>query len=258
MTNLIEPEVNKATIFQKILAWIIDFWIIFFLMIILIFLVLGSNFMDKYGETSVKIVLLFALIVGIILFFSKDSYKGISIGRWIMGTMVRNDLNKQHASFISLFIRNIFTIIWPVELIILIIKHNSKRIGDNVTKTVVLKNPIKTKLYYKLGAIILFVIGLYLFAEYYGEAMVKNTIAYNMTIECIEQGEVILEKTGGVDEYIGKEMTVTADLDTMKVEFEFNVNGKENNVLANIFLEKSPYKDWVIKEIKVKELNEDH
>lgn len=64
------------------------------------------------------------------LFFCKDGFTGQSLGEKIFGLRVVHD-NRQVAP-LRAFVRNIFYVIWPLELIILVVAK--KRIGDVVSK----------------------------------------------------------------------------------------------------------------------------
>lgn len=113
---------------------------------------------------SCLLILLSVLLPGFILYFAKDSYQGISLGKWIMGIMVRdqNNLNKV-PSFGRLFLRNLFLIIWPIEFLILATNKQNKRLGDTLTKAVVLKNPIRSSKSSRIIALISVVILFFVF-----------------------------------------------------------------------------------------------
>jgi uncharacterized RDD family membrane protein YckC len=73
-------------------------------------------------------------LVGFALYFLKDSFDGRSIGKRIMKLQVVDSKMGKAASPIQCFIRNIFIIIWPIEVIIVLF-NTEKRIGDRVAGT---------------------------------------------------------------------------------------------------------------------------
>ena len=250
MKNKNEQTFEKTSRIRRIAACIIDLLVMTFLMIGIAAIALGYDFIDKYEISYIHTVLLLILISGLILYFSKDSYRGISVGRWIMGIMVRNESDNQVPSYIRLFIRNLFTIIWPVEFIVLLVNDDKKRIGDKVSETIVLRNPKKPKRIVRIGTLIFIGICFYFFANFYGGAIITNSEAYEITVDSISKNEKILEETGGILGYGGLKGSISVNDEIGKAEFIIKVIGKENDVVVNVYLEKEPNQKWVIKEMK--------
>ena len=71
----------KSSRKRRITAFIIDHFVITFLMISIVFISLGPNFMDQNNPSKMMTTILFVMIHGFILYFAKDSLKGISIGK---------------------------------------------------------------------------------------------------------------------------------------------------------------------------------
>ena len=110
----------KSSRKRRIAAFVIDHFVMTFLMVSLVFIALGPNFMDENNMSKMTITMLAAMLPGLLLYFAKESINGISAGKWIMGIMVRDE-NKQNEipSFGRLLLRNLFFIVWPVEFIVL-------------------------------------------------------------------------------------------------------------------------------------------
>ena len=138
----------KSSRKRRIAAFIIDHFVMTFLMVSIVFIALGSNFIDENSPGKMTTIMLSVMIPGFLLYFAKDSLGGVSVGKWIMGIMVRDENNPNEIpSFGRLFLRNLFIIIWPVEFIVLATNDQKKRLGDRIAKTIVVKNPNKpTKL----------------------------------------------------------------------------------------------------------------
>jgi len=73
-------------------------------------------------------------LVGFALYFCKDCINGRSIGKRALKLQVVEKSSGNVASPIRCFIRNIFCVIWPIEVIITL-ANPSRRIGDMVAGT---------------------------------------------------------------------------------------------------------------------------
>ena len=134
---------------RRIAAFFIDHFVMTFLIVIIVFLVMGTNFMETNNFGNIATKMLLTMLFGFFLYFAKDSIKGVSFGKWTMGIMVRNENNPNEIpSFGRLLIRNLILIIWPIEFIILAVSKNKKRLGDELAKTIVVRNSNKTKIMY--------------------------------------------------------------------------------------------------------------
>jgi uncharacterized RDD family membrane protein YckC len=77
---------------------------------------------------------IFFLLFGLPLYFCKDSFNGRSVAKLILKHQVIDKKTRLAANPIKCFIRNIFIIIWPVEVIMVLINPSS-RLGDKVAGT---------------------------------------------------------------------------------------------------------------------------
>jgi len=75
----------------------------------------------------------FALI-GITLYFCKDCFNGRSIAKRMLKLQVVDFKTGQVASPLQCLVRDLFCIIWPVEMIVALV-NPSRRLGDYVAKT---------------------------------------------------------------------------------------------------------------------------
>src|SRR5258708_3059395 len=105
---------------RRIAAFIIDHFALTFLMVAVIFLALGPGYLDDNNGGKMALTMSAVMVPGFILYFAKDSINGISLGKWVMGIMVRDENDPQEIPSVGrLFIRNLFILIWPVEFIVL-------------------------------------------------------------------------------------------------------------------------------------------
>ena len=80
-------------------------------------------------------------LIGFAIYFCKDSIHGRSIAKRLLNLTVIDIKTGKSASPLKCFVRNIFCVIWPLEVFIVLFS-TSKRIGDFVAGTKVINyNP---------------------------------------------------------------------------------------------------------------------
>lgn len=125
----------KAHWILRIVAFFIDHMFLVCMLWIAILTFLGSD-LDT-GEVIEHYKVLFRIILLIFAssYICKDLFNGLSIGRWLVGIVVRNE--HDYATIPSpfrLILRNLFILILPIEVLILVFNPNHKRIGDWLAK----------------------------------------------------------------------------------------------------------------------------
>lgn len=94
---------------------------------------IDSNFSRPFETFNLVMTL------GIIYYLLKDIYRGRSIGKRFVGIAIRDIENSNNIpGIIRLIIRNLTVLIWPFELIIMLLTN--RRIGDRIAKTIVIKS----------------------------------------------------------------------------------------------------------------------
>ena len=83
---------------------------------------------DLFGDMS------YVMLIGFAVYFCKDSINGRSPAKRILKLQVVDNSTGTVASPIKCFIRNIFCVLWPIEVIVALINPN-RRIGDFVAGT---------------------------------------------------------------------------------------------------------------------------
>jgi len=249
---MIDSNFIKSSRKRRIAAFLIDHFVITFLIVTILFLFFGEDLINGNNRRQIIPILLSALIPGFILYFAKDSYQGISIGKWIMGIMVRDEncLNKV-PTFGRLFLRNLFLIIWPIEFIILAINEQKKRLGDKVAKTVVLRNPIKYSKASRIMALISVVMLFFVFVFLTVGSTMKNSDAYKTAIEEIEKNEQLKTEIGTIVNY---GMIPSGNIKTEngygQALLEIKVIGKKGTIPVTVYLEKEQSGKWQLIEMQ--------
>lgn len=242
----------KSSRKRRIAAFIIDHVVLTFLMVSIVFIALGPNFMDESNPGKMETIMLFVMIPGFVLYFAKDSLKGISVGKWIMGIMVRDENNQNEPpSFGRLFLRNLFVIIWPVEFIVLATNDQKKRLGDKVANTVVVKNPNKPAKPPRISALIGVGVVFFAFVFFFVGGVMKNSDAYKVAIREIEMNEEILSETGGIKGY-GMMPTGSVSISNGQghAQLEIKVLGNEKDLKISVYLEKELNGRWQLIEMQ--------
>ena len=132
-----QKDVNVGT---RLVSMLIDHFamtmvaMVFFIPMIMSDLLSMFNLTHEHTEMDFGGTLFYVWLVGFALYFCKDTINGRSFGKRITKTQVVNNNTGQVASPLKCFIRNIFCVIWPVEVIVSLI-NPSRRIGDIVAGT---------------------------------------------------------------------------------------------------------------------------
>ena len=128
MEEEIKQKLRISSRKRRIAAFIIDHFAMTFLLVSIVFLSMGTSFLDNNDISKMTITMLTVIPIGFLIYFAKDSIKGISIGKWIMGIMIRDaDELNQVPSFGRLLIRNLLIIIWPIEFIVFALSQEKTR-----------------------------------------------------------------------------------------------------------------------------------
>ncbi|MFE5318385.1 RDD family protein [Paenibacillus sp. NPDC056579] len=128
----------------RFLAFLLDHLILSFVYsAVLIFLSWESLITPNESNFNKPFEIFYPLLaVTLLTSFMKDIFNGRSIGKRIFKLAVRDadNLNQVPNKF-RLFIRNIPLVIWPLEIILLLIIN--KRIGDLIARTQVIRTEHK-------------------------------------------------------------------------------------------------------------------
>ena len=251
MTENSEENYTLSSRKRRIAAFLIDHFTVTFLIVAIVFLSLGTNFMDENNFSNLATKMLPAMIVGFLIYFAKDSIRGISIGKWIMGIMVRDENNlTEIPSFGRLFIRNLFIIIWPIEFIVLAVSQEKKRLGDKTAKTIVVQNPNKPTKLPRILVLVAIGIAFFTFTFLFAGSAMKNSDAYKVAIMEIEQNEEILSETGGIKGY-GMMPTGNVNISNGngQAQLKIKVLGNEKDLNVGVYLTKEPNGEWELIEL---------
>ena len=240
-------ELTPASGTRRIAAFLVDHFVFYFF-IVAVFSFIPNGIWEHDWNTD-KLFMLTILVMAV--FFAKDSFRGISFGRWIMGIMVRDQNNTNNTPpFIALYFRNLLLCIWPIELITLWASRSKRRIGDMLFNTVVVENPQKAKRSTRILVLAISLAFCLLSAFYIAITGIKNTKVYDITITEISKNEEVNHIVGGIKEFgMVRQYNVQITNGCGHASLTIKVKGERQNIRVQAILHKEPGKEWELTEI---------
>ncbi|MCL2812026.1 MAG: RDD family protein [Clostridia bacterium] len=239
-----EERLQKADFKRRLVAFLIDHVILSLILVFGFFFYAG----DSITEAPEKMFSLFPMFMFVVFFAYclKDIFGGASIGKRIMGLVVRcNDNSELKPSPLKLFCRNIFSFLWPIELFM--IRRSKRKLGDNLSGTDVYYISRKTSRARIVAVgVVLFVF--FVSSVVLGVTMIiKNDASYQTAISYIEASEEIRNTVG---EITGYGFWVQGSLNTSphggNARYVIQVKGEDGDLPVAIWLERSRGTDWQI------------
>lgn len=127
----VEPSLKSRIL--SILIDLIGFGVTAIILIKIFFLVFSNHFIE------IKFSIFLALIITFVQ--TKDIISGKSFGKRVTGLVVKDANTGKDANEIQAFIRNLTLVVFPLELyFIFLAQLTSRRLGDVIANTVVVKN----------------------------------------------------------------------------------------------------------------------
>lgn len=121
---------------RRIIAVLIDFWLIGYvtsLSIYTVFFVIKTPWDTEFIQGVISLHSAMGL-TGLFIFLCKDTYKGLSVGKLLMGIRTVKTSGKK-LDFFSALLRNLSLLVWPIEALAIIINSKKRRLGDYLAAT---------------------------------------------------------------------------------------------------------------------------
>lgn len=150
----VKIQQTAATVLQRVVAWVIDYFVIMF-GIIVSGILLETIFFNTRNDIRTFFTIIFILVILMYPFWMELFNNGQSLGKMAMRIRVVC-LDGTKPSISAFFIRWITLMIdFCMGLAFIIFSKNSQRIGDLAAGTTVVKNPKKTRpdIFYALAYI---------------------------------------------------------------------------------------------------------
>jgi len=257
--------IRTTRVGERIVSFLIDHFIFtaVFVAMIMTSLISKNQFANIFGLALVFFV---PIVYGF-----KDIVDGRSIGKRAFSIGIRKSSNPDELpEKWRLFVRNLTLFIWPVEFLVMSFSQNGERLGDLLAGTIVVKldnipedensyleeyhlnneskpKESKNKIMKKVIIIsVIFVAVIALFSSSI-TMMLKNSAAYEKSMEVIESSSEVYELVGDVEGYgFMPSGSLNTSNDSGNAEFRIKVKGSTGNCNAYIKLVKEPGEQWQV------------
>ncbi|MDR2903788.1 MAG: RDD family protein [Clostridiales bacterium] len=239
---------DKAAIGTRVSAFVIDHILLSMLVTLPSILLIFKAVEDASSQVSALLTLFpLLMLAGFALYIAKDIIRGRSLGKLMLGIGVRNSEDPSEIPPVhKLFLRNIFLVIWPVELLVLLLSRDHKKLGDRIAGTDIycVKKPnVCLLIVAGILAMVLFVTVLF-FGIF---SILKNDASYKTAIGYIESNPAIADVAGEIEGYgflpMGSIQYVNG---YSEASYTITVDGSKEDIVVAIQLEKKPIGDWEI------------
>ena len=130
---------KEITAGSRIGSMLLDHIVMCFIIVILALPIVSLEFKDAFGENLSNAKdsfdwMMFIMIFGMSLYLNKDMIQGKSIAKRALKQEVIDIKTGQVATSLKCLIRNITIVLWPIEVIVVLI-NPSRRLGDLIAGT---------------------------------------------------------------------------------------------------------------------------
>ncbi|MEP6735764.1 MAG: RDD family protein [Chryseolinea sp.] len=239
-------SLQTASRSKRIGAFLIDHITIAFLMVAIIFLSIGPDFMSDDGMGHMMTTMISVMVPGMLVYIGKDSIGGISFGKWVIGLMVRDASNPDEVPTVGiLFVRNLLLVIWPIEFIVLASNADKRRLGDRIAKTIVVENPTRPKTAVMLAVCLTLGIAFFTFVFLFAGTAMKQSDAYKVAVKEIQQNEEIVKETGGIKGFGMMPMgNISISNGYGDAQLQIKVLGNDNDLDVSVHLTMESDGEW--------------
>lgn len=116
-------KVNDISVGKRLASMLLDH-IIMTVIIVVIF----SPFVELNSDYT------FAGFIALLMYFCKDSFGGQSVAKRALKLQILDSQTGDKANALKCFVRNMFCILWPIEVLITL-GNTSRRLGDRIAGT---------------------------------------------------------------------------------------------------------------------------
>lgn len=241
-----------ASRIRRIVAYLIDHTLAIVIGLFIAFSILK---LEIEGHSHEQIIVVISICISLIfaLIICKDVYRGVSVGKYMMNIAVRDNCDRERVlSIWRLIVRNIFLIIWPIELFLVIFAKDRRRLGDAAVGSVVITRETRNKYSRLVVAAFITIVALSAFIFIVVQS-IKRSDAYVVALTHIKTNVDIQEEAGGIDGYgaIPYGGIETVD-DEGKADLEIKVIGNDKNVWVRVILEKRSGEEWKVMSMSIK------
>lgn len=193
-----------ATSAKRVFAFVVDYSIVALILMGAHPLFLPVDW-DLISYNQVLVALVPVYILGLVIFILKDSIKGVSLGKALLNiqiTMVDENFSKP--DFYKLILRNLFIILFPIEIYLLLMDKHCRRLGDKYTGTMVIDHvrpPTVRQLTTKLVAVTLVFATLWMIFTLFRPVAIKKNSGYRVTEKAIQNSSDVNRVVGEIQSF---------------------------------------------------------
>lgn len=187
------------------------------------------------------------MIIGIVGYLIKDVFFGRSIGKLLFGLYVRRENDIEKIPRIHLLLaRNLLTLIWPIEFLVMLIDNDGKRLGDKLAKTQVIG--YKNKLVFRVITAGVLAFAIFVTTLIIGVTqIIRNDASFKTAVQYIEKQEGVKSIVGEIEGYGNFPLgSISANNDYGDAELSIKVKGKIKDLVVKVQLTKNPGSEWIV------------
>ncbi|RUS45836.1 cytochrome c oxidase assembly factor Coa1 family protein [Cohnella sp. AR92] len=242
-------QLQKPIILRRAGAFLIDHFILTFLLTSVVFLVMDFDHFDAFSMVSFLILMVGAFV----LYCCKDVINGRSIGKRIFGLGVRDDSYQVPKAW-KLIARNLTTFMWPIELISVLASQQKKKLGDRMAGTNVYM--IKQNKG-KVGAVISILLLVVVFAGslFFGIIqLMKQSGSYKAATHYLKANSELKELVGDDISFGYFPMgSIEYSNGYGNSELTIKVKGSKDSLSVHVILHKDPNSEWSVDRVRYEE-----
>ena len=246
---------------RRIIAVLIDFWLIGYLTSLIIytlFFVIKTPWDTEFIENVISLHSVIGL-AGLFVFICKDTVKGLSFGKLLMGIRVVKTSGKPVDS-LSALLRNLSLLVWPIEALAIVINSKKRRLGDYLADTKVKRDLKISGSHRGLAAIL--IISFYWFTpnlpsiDFTGQDfndiyqyIIKHSEAYEIAEQSLYEQPAIEKLIGSINEIkIGNASSIETHNDEGHAHLILVAMGENAELPVEVILKRSEGK-WQLTEM---------
>ncbi|PZX19453.1 RDD family protein [Breznakibacter xylanolyticus] len=239
---------NPAGWCRRVAAFLLDLFILALVLMLLAMIFMDSLVRLVPGSSLFSWVWLLVAMGAIGMFLCRDAFDGVSIGRFASGIVVR-DVFIPHRSpgTFRLMLRNLFALLWPLDLLWVVMRRDGRRLGDRFARTVVLYSSQRAMRLVRLGLAAVVVLSVFSFFLVTPETFLMRSEPYAVASAFLKSDAQIDEIAGGVKQlgwFASGQLSVVDGIGQAKVRML--VDGDRRDVMVDVRLCRDVKGNWEV------------
>lgn len=239
---------------RRVVAFVVDHFIITILTTIPLLLFMLNSILQEVNDVNSMFSMFYiAMAIAFCLYLLKDCYRGKSLGKSLVGLSVKTYDGHHTPSISSLIVRNLLTFIWPLELLMLVVSKDKRKLGDRIANTAIFYSEKKISWLVKLSIPIISFTLFICFLVFMTSYILKNDGSYKTSVEFIKTNPDVRSHIGDIVGFGFIPMgSVSITNGRGEAYFDIKVKGTLKATHINIKLHKEPNQVWMIKDYTIK------